>query len=75
MRYKNRLFTKFNSEQGLYNPLTRGVENELLPCLQRLGIRFYAYNLTCGGILTGKHKFEDVKNAQLKSKCILRTFH
>ncbi|KAJ1485568.1 NADP-dependent oxidoreductase domain-containing protein, partial [Baffinella frigidus] len=41
--------------QGMYNPVTREVERELLPCLRRLGISFYAYNPLAGGILTGKH--------------------
>jgi len=34
---------------------TRKVERELLPCLRRLGMAFYAYNPLAGGILTGKH--------------------
>jgi len=44
--------------QGMYNALTRDVEIELLPCLRRLGIAFYAYNPLAGGILSGKHMFE-----------------
>lgn len=30
--------------QGMYNAVTREVERELLPALNRLGMRFYAYN-------------------------------
>ncbi|CAK8672734.1 unnamed protein product [Clavelina lepadiformis] len=45
--------------QGMYNCLTRMVEKELFPCLRYYGMRFYAYNPLSGGILTGKHKFED----------------
>ncbi|KAJ3205502.1 hypothetical protein HDU82_005165 [Entophlyctis luteolus] len=39
--------------QGMYNPLTREVERELFPCLNALGLRFYAYNPLCGGLLSG----------------------
>lgn len=42
--------------QGLYNGLSRGVEDELIPALRRLGMRFYAYNPLAGGILAGKYK-------------------
>ena len=42
--------------QGLYNPLSRQVEVELLPALRRLGMSFYAYNPLAGGILAGKYK-------------------
>eukprot|EP00281_Chroomonas_sp_CCMP1168_P003252 CAMPEP_0206259616 /NCGR_PEP_ID=MMETSP0047_2-20121206/26588_1 /ASSEMBLY_ACC=CAM_ASM_000192 /TAXON_ID=195065 /ORGANISM="Chroomonas mesostigmatica_cf, Strain CCMP1168" /LENGTH=325 /DNA_ID=CAMNT_0053686519 /DNA_START=169 /DNA_END=1146 /DNA_ORIENTATION=+ len=45
--------------QGMYNCVTRDVEKELLPCLRKLGIPFYAYNPLAGGILTGKHTKED----------------
>jgi aflatoxin B1 aldehyde reductase len=42
--------------QGLYNALSRKVENELLPALRHLGVRFNAYNPLAGGLLTGKHR-------------------
>jgi aflatoxin B1 aldehyde reductase len=46
--------------QGLYNPLSRGVEPELFPALRQLGMRFLAYNPLAGGILSGKYtNFED----------------
>ncbi|XP_028409488.1 aflatoxin B1 aldehyde reductase member 3-like [Dendronephthya gigantea] len=45
--------------QGMYNPLTRMVEAELFPCMRRLGVRFFAYNMLAGGLLTGKHKMDD----------------
>lgn len=46
--------------QGLYNPLSRGVEPELFPALRQLGIAFYAYNPLAGGMLSGKYKnFEE----------------
>ena len=41
--------------QGVYNPLTRGAEKELNDCLNAYGLRFYAYNPTMGGMLTGKY--------------------
>ena len=41
--------------QGMYNALTRDVERELLPCLARFGIAFYAYNPLAGGLLSGKY--------------------
>jgi len=49
--------------QGMYNCLTRQVEKELIPCLRKFNMSFYAYNPLAGGILTGKHQFnEDTKN-------------
>ncbi|XP_064392611.1 aflatoxin B1 aldehyde reductase member 2-like isoform X2 [Halichondria panicea] len=41
--------------QGMYNPITRMVESELLPCLRHFGIRFYAYNPLAGGMLTERY--------------------
>lgn len=45
--------------EGVYNPLTRGAEQELNDCLNAYGLRFYAYNPTMGGMLTGKYKSVD----------------
>ena len=46
--------------EGIYNPLTRKAETELNACLDHFGMRFYAYNPMCGGLLTGRYKnFED----------------
>jgi aflatoxin B1 aldehyde reductase len=42
--------------QGLYNALSRGVEEELLPALRALGMRFYAYNPLAGGLLAGTYR-------------------
>nr|XP_020637636.1 aflatoxin B1 aldehyde reductase member 2-like [Pogona vitticeps] len=53
--------------QGMYNAMTRQVETELLPCLRHYGMRFYAYNPLAGGLLTGKYKYEDVKDADCRS--------
>lgn len=41
--------------EGLYNPLSRNAERELKACLDIFGMRFYAYNPTCGGLLSGKY--------------------
>ena len=41
--------------EGVYNPLTRRAEAELNDCLNHYGMRFYAYNPMCGGLLTGKY--------------------
>jgi aflatoxin B1 aldehyde reductase len=46
--------------QGRYNIISRDVERELFPCLSKLGIRFYAYNPLCGGLLNGVFEFEDI---------------
>jgi len=45
--------------QGMYNALTRDVERELLPCLARFGMAFYAYNPLAGGLLSGKYRSVD----------------
>ena len=41
--------------QGLYNPLNRLVEKELLPVLRKHSVSFVAYNPLAAGLLTGKH--------------------
>lgn len=41
--------------QGLYNPLNRRVEEELLPLLHQNECAFVAYNPLAAGLLTGKH--------------------
>lgn len=46
--------------EGIYNPLTRRAEVELNACLNQFGMRFYAYNPLCGGLLTGRYaRFEE----------------
>jgi len=40
--------------QGIYNALARGLEPELVPCLQKYGIRLVIYNPLAGGLLAGK---------------------
>ena len=56
--------------QGLYNPLNRLVEEELLPVLKRNKCSFVAYNPLAGGLLTGKHSAatgEEVKDGRFKN--------
>lgn len=54
--------------QGLYNPLNRVVENELLPVLRENGCSFVAYNPLAAGLLTGKHKsIDDVAQGRFKN--------
>eukprot|EP00934_Nitzschia_sp_Nitz4_P008375 Nitzschia sp. Nitz4//scaffold123_size70294//29433//30512//NITZ4_005925-RA/size70294-processed-gene-0.22-mRNA-1//-1//CDS//3329534476//8365//frame0 len=45
--------------QGLYNPLNRLVEKELLPLLKENNCAFVAYNPLAAGLLTGKHTSVD----------------
>eukprot|EP01114_Cavostelium_apophysatum_P002559 TRINITY_DN12279_c0_g1_i1.p1 TRINITY_DN12279_c0_g1~~TRINITY_DN12279_c0_g1_i1.p1 ORF type:complete len:330 (+),score=33.47 TRINITY_DN12279_c0_g1_i1:92-1081(+) len=41
--------------QGMYNAITRNVEEELFPALSEFGLRFYAFNPLAGGLLTGRY--------------------
>jgi aflatoxin B1 aldehyde reductase len=53
--------------QGLYNPLNRCVEDELLPVLRANGCSFVAYNPLAAGLLTGTHQADgDVKEGRFK---------
>ncbi len=42
--------------QNVYNLLTRGVEAELMPCIETHRIGMTVYNPIAAGLLTGKHK-------------------
>ena len=42
--------------QNVYNPITRGVETELIPFLQAHELGMALYNPIAGGLLAGKHK-------------------
>lgn len=54
--------------QGLYNPLNRVVEKELIPLLKRNECVFVAYNPLAGGLLTGKHAANgEVKDGRFKN--------
>jgi aflatoxin B1 aldehyde reductase len=53
--------------QGLYNPLNRAVEEELLPLLKKNKCSFVAYNPLAAGLLAGKHsKDGDVQTGRFK---------
>ncbi|KAJ3825071.1 Aldo/keto reductase [Lentinula raphanica] len=41
--------------QGLYNAVHRAIEPELIPCLRKYGISFYAFNPLGGGLFTGRY--------------------
>jgi 1-deoxyxylulose-5-phosphate synthase len=42
--------------QPMYNLLSRGIEQELLPMCRAFGLATIAYNPLAGGLLTGKHR-------------------
>ena len=39
------------TDQGMYNPLNRQVEQEVFPCLKLLGMHFYAFSPLAAGML------------------------
>ncbi|KAJ5705869.1 hypothetical protein N7536_001558 [Penicillium majusculum] len=41
--------------QGIYNPLHRAIEPELIPCLRFYGISLYAFQPLAGGFLTARY--------------------
>lgn len=41
--------------QGMYNALSRSVEQELFEALRAFNMRFYAYNPLAGGLLSGRY--------------------
>lgn len=45
--------------EGVYNALSRKAEEGLFPALDRLGMRFYAYNPLAGGMLTGRYRTKE----------------
>ena len=56
--------------QGLYNPLNRCIERDLLPVLRENGCKFIAYNPLAAGLLTGKHLLSasgEVKEGRFKN--------
>ena len=64
----NKLTTKPTVYQGLYNPLNRLVERELLPLLKANNCSFVAYNPLAAGLLAGKHEsLETVLKGRFKN--------
>lgn len=49
--------------QGVYNALHRSIEYELLPCLRKYHIAFYAFNPLAGGYLTNRYHRETQPSA------------
>jgi len=41
--------------QGLYNAISRAIEPELIPCLRKFGLKFYAFNPLAGGFFSGRY--------------------
>ena len=60
--------TKPSVYQGLYNPLNRVVEEELLPLLKANDCSFVAYNPLAAGLLTGKHKRSSMDGNVMKGR-------
>ena len=60
--------TKPSVYQGLYNPLNRAVESELLPVLRKHNCAFIAYNPLAAGLLTGKHANGDDGDKVIKGR-------
>ena len=47
-----------NISQPMYNLLARGIEQEYIPMAKKLDVAMVVYNPLAGGLLTGKHNFE-----------------
>lgn len=45
--------------ENVYNVLTRSIEQELVPCIEKHKIGLTVFNPLCGGLLTGKYNFTD----------------
>lgn len=46
--------------QQMYNLLARGLEQEFVPFAREFGVSIIAYNPLAGGLLTGKHKSDEI---------------
>lgn len=54
--------------EGLYNVLSRKVENELIDAILYYGLRFYAYNPLAGGMLTDKYLDKTIKEGRFSNR-------
>ena len=54
---------RFDCVQPRYNLLYREIESELLPLCRDQGLGVIAYNPLAGGLLTGKHQFQEPPEA------------
>lgn len=50
--------------QGMYNGITRALEEELVPCLRKYNMRLVVYNPLAGGLLTGKYSRDDASTIE-----------
>ncbi|TVY40643.1 Aflatoxin B1 aldehyde reductase member [Lachnellula occidentalis] len=46
--------------QGMYNAITRSIEQELIPACKRYGLDIVVYNPIAGGLFSGKYKTKDI---------------
>lgn len=46
--------------QGMYNAITRSLEQELIPACRRYGLDVVVYNPIAGGLFSGKYKTKDI---------------
>jgi len=46
--------------QGMYNAITRSLEQELIPACRRYGLDVVIYNPIAGGLFSGKYKTTDI---------------
>jgi len=46
--------------QGMYNAITRNIEQELIPACKRYGLDVVIYNPIAGGLFSGKYKTKDI---------------
>jgi len=46
--------------QGMYNAITRSLENELIPACKKYGLDVVVYNPIAGGLFSGKYKSKDI---------------
>lgn len=46
--------------QGMYNAITRSLEQELIPACKRYGLDVVVYNPIAGGLFSGKYKSKDI---------------
>jgi aflatoxin B1 aldehyde reductase len=52
---ERRGFVRPRIYQGMYNAITRALEEELLPCLRKFGIDLVVYNPLVAGLFSGKY--------------------
>ena len=54
--------------QGMYNPITRSLERELIPACRRYGLDVVIYNPIGGGLFSGKYSALDLNNAPTEGR-------